>query len=177
MRLATGSETLRRMFAGLAEDAFLTNVGLADPILIDYVSDLLARFIHHDAVYRLRDGQGRQLHEVADMVIEAEALPTEGRVRREYHRHIGDFTLFWTGLFPDAVQRMRSAQHKDYFINYIEQGKRSYSIAGSGEENIPEVPCAILRRLSKEFELCALGLHHVRREFALVQNGLETSDE
>ena len=44
---------LRRMFAGLTEHAFLTRLGLADPPLIHYVSSLLSRFVHADALHRL----------------------------------------------------------------------------------------------------------------------------
>src|SRR5262245_57592179 len=73
---------LRRLFAGLAEQTFITTVGIGDPPLIDYLSELLSRFIHFDAIYRLRNTQGRRLEEVAEMMAEAEALPPEGRTRR-----------------------------------------------------------------------------------------------
>ncbi len=75
---------------------------MADPPLIDYLSSLLTRFIHNDEIYRLRGLSGKPLIELADMVIEAERLPTGGSTQREYYRHIGDFALFWTGLFPEA---------------------------------------------------------------------------
>ena len=91
---------LRRMFAGLAEHAFFSHLGVADPPLIDYLSALLTRFIHFDAVYRLRDAAGSPLTELTEMVIEAEQLPAGGRTRRDYYRHIGDFALFWTGRVP-----------------------------------------------------------------------------
>ena len=35
------------------------------------------------------------------MMVEAEARI--GDARREVHRHIGDFTLFWTGIYPEAL--------------------------------------------------------------------------
>src|SRR3954467_5209063 len=82
---------LRRLFAGLAEHAFFSHLGVADPPLIDYLSTMLSRFVHSDSVYRLRGQAGRPLTELADMVIEAEQLPPGGRTRREYYRHIGDF--------------------------------------------------------------------------------------
>ena len=41
---------LRRLFAGLTEQTFLSTLGLADPPLTDYLSELLSRFIHIDAV-------------------------------------------------------------------------------------------------------------------------------
>lgn len=53
---------IRRMFAGLTEHTFLNILGMADPQLIDYLSSLLSRFIHLDAIYRLRNakaGAGR----------------------------------------------------------------------------------------------------------------------
>ena len=156
---------LRRLFAGLTEQTFITTLGLADPPLTDYLSEMLSRFISINALYRLRDAAGRRLEEVAEMMIEAEALPPEGRTRREVHRHIGDFTLFWTGVYPEALQKLRNALTKDSFIDYCEQGKRSYSIASTFEEGPYRAEAPVLRRLSEEFELCAYGLGQVRREW------------
>jgi hypothetical protein len=153
------------MFAGLTEHAFLETLGLADPPLTDYLSQLLSRFIHLEAIYRLRNSGGQRLEEVAEMVIEAEGLPPEGRTRREVHRHIGDFTLFWTGVFPEALRRLRSSLTKDQFIDYTAQGKRSYYIASTFEDEPYRSEAPVLRRLSDEFELFAYGLNQVRREW------------
>jgi hypothetical protein len=157
---------LRRLFAGLTEHAFLTSIGITDPPLIDYVSELLTRFIHFSAVYRLRDPHGRPLTEVAEMVMEAEEIPPEGRTRREYHRHIGDYALFWTGLFPEAVRRQESGWSRDAFVSYTVQGKRSYLIAATFEADPYREEAAVLKRLGAEFELCAVGLNRVRKELA-----------
>jgi hypothetical protein len=156
---------LRRLFAGLTEQTFLTTLGIGDPHLVDYLSALLSRFVHVDAIYRLRNAHGRRLEEVADMMLEAEALPPEGRTRREIYRHIGDFTLFWTGVYPEALQRLRSALRKDHFIDYCEQGKRSYYIASTFVDEPYREEAPVLLRLSNEFELCAYGLHQVRHEW------------
>lgn len=163
---------LRRMFAGFTEHTFLTELGMGEPPLIDYLSALLSRFVHRDAIYRLRSARGEQLDEVADMMLEAEALPPEGRTRREMHRHIGDFTLFWTGVYPEALQRLRRALSKDRFINYCEQGKRSYWIASTFEEEPYSEEAPVLRLLSERFELCAYGLSQVRREWEQSQPGI-----
>src|SRR4051794_9806266 len=104
---------LRRLFAGLTEQTFVATFGVADPRLTDYLSDLLSRFLHTDWIYRLHNLAGRRLEQVADMVIEAEQMPPEGRTRREVHRHIGDFTLFWTGVYPEALSKLRSHWTKD----------------------------------------------------------------
>jgi hypothetical protein len=156
---------LRRLFAGLAEHAFMETLGVGDPPLIDYLSLLLSRFVHVDALFRLRSATGKRLEEVADMLMEAEALPAAGRTNREFHRHIGDFTLFWTGLYPEALRRLRSVLNKDHFIDYCEQGKRSYFIASTFEDDPYRDEAPVLRRLSEQFELCAYGLSQVRREW------------
>ena len=156
---------LRRMFGGLTEHAFMQTLGLADPQLTDYLSELLSRFISMNAVYRLRDAEGKRLEEVAAMLLEAEAMPPEGRTRREFHRHIGDFTLFWTGVYPEMLKKLRSAALRDSFIDYCEQGKRSYYIASTFEEEPYRDEAPVLRRLSEGFELVAYGLNQVRREW------------
>ena len=156
---------LRTYFSGITEHAFIESVGVADPPLIDYISLLLSRFVHMDTIYKLRSGTGKRLEEVADMLMEVEDLPPEGRTNREVHRHIGDFTLFWTGVFPEALKRLRSSMKKDHFIDYCEQGKRSYRIASTFEDEPYKEEATVLRRLSDQFELCAYGLTQVRKEW------------
>ena len=157
---------LQRMFAGLAEHAFFSHLGVADPPLTDYLSSLLTRFLHFDAVYRLRNGAGRPITELAEMVIEADQLPAGGKTRREYYRHIGDFALFWTGLYPEALDRLRSRVCKDAMVSYTVQGKRGYLITSRLEEaEHHDQEAGLFRRLSDQFELCAVGLRKVREEW------------
>jgi hypothetical protein len=156
---------LRRWFSGLTEQTFLTTLGVADPPLMDYLSDMMSRFISFDALFRLRNSKGKPLEEVVEMVLDAEAMPPEGRTRREVHRHIGDFTLFWTGLYPEMLEKLRSALTKDSFIDYCQQGKRSYYIASTFEDEPFTEQAPVLRRLSEGYEMIAYGLNHVRREW------------
>jgi hypothetical protein len=142
----------------------METLGLADPPLTDYLSELLSRFVSMDVIFRLRDAQGRRLEEVVAMLMEAEVLPAEGATRREYHRHIGDFTLFWTGVYPEMLRRLRSLT-RDSFVDYCEQGKRSYYIASTFEDEPYQDEAPVLRRLSEGFELVAFGLTQVRRQW------------
>ena len=152
---------LRRMFAGLAEHAFFSRLGVADPSLIDYLSSLLSRFAHNDAVFRLRNTGGRPLTDLVEMSLEASSLPAGGRTRREYYRHIGDFALFWTGVYPEALTAPGPRACKDQVVSYTWQGKLGYRRAS--EYDGDEAP--VLRRLADEFEVCAIGLREVRREW------------
>jgi hypothetical protein len=161
----------RRFFAGITEQAFMTELGVADPPLIDYVTGLLWRFVRSDDVYSVRTPRGERLTQVADMLAEAQAR--EGLAKRQLLRHVGDFTLFWTGLFPEVADRIRKAGGKDALLNYRELGKHSYRVAAQ----IPAPPTAavtadddraptaaeLLQRLSAEYELCVYGLGEVRK--------------
>ncbi len=161
---------LRRLFAGLTEHAFIDTLGIGDPSLVDYLVLLLSRFVHLDAVNRLRDSQGKRLEEVAEMLMTVEDMPAGGRTLREVHRHIGDFTLFWTGVYPEALRRLRSVLKKDHFIDYCEQGKRSYYIASTFADDPYREEAPVLRRLSEQFEICAYGLSQVRLEWERSQS-------
>jgi hypothetical protein len=158
-----GEDSLRQLFAALIEHAFQVELGIADPPLTDYLSDLLTRFVRIESIYRIRDTQGKRLEEVAEMLLEAQAR--EAKPRREIYRHIGDFTMFWTGVYPEALPRLQSSASPDRLLDYCAQGKRSYYIASTfdGEPYQEEAP--VLRRLSEEFELCTFGLHRVRTEW------------
>jgi hypothetical protein len=88
-----------------------------------------------------------------------------GSARRAVHRHIGDFTLFWSGVYPEALRELRSSRGKDCFIDYCAQGKRAYGIASTiaSLDPIDEISSSTLQHLSAEFEMCAYGLREVRR--------------
>lgn len=152
-----------RYFAGIAENTFQSQLGVVDPPLVDYVTDLLIRSIRSDMVHRIRSVTGRPLMSIQEMV--AEASERLGDARRDLHRHIGDFTLFWAGVYPEAL-RAGEATPADQFETYCSFGKRSYRIASSIEPAAEDAPPAVvLERLSDRFDLCCYGLREVRRQW------------
>ena len=161
--LLTTEDALSRLFTALTEQTFQVEFGIADPLLTDYLAELLLRFTRSDCIYRFRDAEGHRLSEVVDMLEEAEQR--QSKPQRELHRHIGDFTLFWSGVFPEALKRLQAASRRDHLISYERQGRHSYFIASTFEEEPFEEEAPVLRRLSEEFEVCREGLHRVREEW------------
>ena len=154
--------TLDRFLSGISEYIFQSKLGIADVQLVEYVSDLMLRFTRVDAIQRVRRDDGRPATEVFQMLCEAERRI--GTARREVHRHIGDVTLFWSGMFPESV-RGNAPGSPDQLLDYFQHGKRSYKIASTIEAEEDRPPCDLLDRLSDQFELCAYGLREVRREW------------
>lgn len=159
--------SLRRWLAGLVEGSFQTEIGLCDPALVDYVVDLLIGFLHVERINLLDDGSGRAVDDVAAMLQEVEQFTSvsDARRLRQIHRHIGDYTLFWTGLYPENLRRMHRRHARDGLIDYFDQGKRSYAIASSLSTAQSKPPATVLQALSEQFEYCVYGLGLVRRNW------------
>ncbi len=158
------SKTLERYFCGFAEHIFHSRLGIADTELVTYISDLLIRFTKMESMHRIRHLNGRPATEVVGMMAEAEQRI--GIAKREVHRHIGDFALFWTGLYPESLRELQGPDRRDQFVSYCHQGKRAYEIASEIEPDSEVLaPCALLKRLSEQFEMCAYGLREVRRQW------------
>ncbi|UCE59991.1 MAG: hypothetical protein JSU63_21420 [Phycisphaerales bacterium] len=155
---------LRRLFAGLVEHAFYTEVGMCDPTLTGYLSELLVDFTHIDRLRAVRNARGRDLKQIAAMMLVlADDLSSDPLERdRLMYRQIGDFTLFWAGVYPEQL-RYATRQAEDVLLDYVAQGKRSYAIVSdlADEEDAP--PSSLFRHLSEDFEHCLYGLGLVRR--------------
>ena len=154
--------TIERFFSGLSEFIFESKLGVADVQMVDYVSNLMLRFVRVDSLHRVRRGNGRPATEVFQMLVEAEERI--GLARREVHRHIGDFTLFWSGMYPESL-RPSSVNRCDDFLDYCQQGKRAYAIAAQIEGGEDRPSSELLFQLSEQFELCAYGMREIRREW------------
>ena len=154
---------IQRYFAGLAENTFHSQLGVVDPPMIDYLTDLLIRSIRSDMVHRIRSVTGKPLMSVHEMV--AEASERLGDAKRDLHLHIGDFTLFWAGIYPEAL-RDGSHDSSGRFETYCTFGKRSYRIASEIEAVSEDAPSGtLLERLSDRYDLCCYGLREVRRQW------------
>ena len=155
---------IQRFFAGLAEQTFEAKLGIVDPPLIDYLSDLLVRYVRMDQFHTIRSSRGHALSELGKMFEEAESRL--GTARRRIHRCIGDFAMFWAGLFPESLRKARRGAELDEFGSYCLHGKRAYLIASSiPSDEANAAPGEVLARLGLEFEMCAYGLREVRREW------------
>jgi len=165
---------LRQLFSQLVERRFFHDVSVRDPRVAGYVADLLTEFTHSENLYRLRDAQGRRLDDVGEMLLESDPLGPQGSFEREraVRKHIGDYTLFMTGVFPENVaarRRRRAFSSLDQLLDYVRAGKESYAIVSSFDQFEYEKEAPVFRRLSDSFELCVFGLNLVRQDLERFQ--------
>lgn len=162
MSIEHSTRVLERFFSGISEYVFHTRLGVVDTQLIDYISELLIRFTRAESSQRVRAPNGQPATQIAAMLNEADHRL--GEAKRDVHQHIGDYTLFWSGLYPESL-RTEVKEEKDQFVTYCSHGKRSYRIAAEIEGKPTGAPAELLVRLSEQFELCAYGLREIRREW------------
>lgn len=162
----SANHPIRDLFQTLVERALCYQFGLSRPELSRYLGDVLVDFTHRDNIFRVKDAHGKPLEEVAEMLVEGDvSLNARSFIReREVHKHIGDFTLFWTGVYPEMLRHLRTSTRRDHLVDYVEQGRKSYQIASTFEFEpyVQEAP--VLRQLAEEFETCMCSLNVVRRE-------------
>ena len=166
---------LRQLFGALTEKSFTEHLGWPDLNVTSYVSNLLVDFTHTDQLYKIRNQQDQPVDTVVDLLFESEVLMEAQSLDREsdVHRHIGDFTLFMAGLFPEYLRRLKSAgviYHKDFLVDYVKTGKRSYGIVAQIGRDDPAGDPPLFRKLSENFELCVTGLGFVRSDLDRMQD-------
>lgn len=164
---------LRTLFQHLVRGNFRRGAQLDDPDLADYVSAMLTSFTLVENLYSVRNARGQRLMDVAQMLIESNPLldaPSFDR-ERAVRKHVGDFTLFYTGLFPEAVAALPKLRplSVDTFVDYVAAGKESYRVVSAFNlyEYREEAP--LFGRLAYHFEQCVHGLNLVKRDLEQMQ--------
>jgi hypothetical protein len=165
---------LRHFFTDIVRRRFETDVSLWDKSVATYVSGLLVNFTHVDNLYQIRDARGRRLEDVGEMLLESNPLLDASSFdrEREVRKHVGDYVLFMTGLFPESLgSRQRFRQLRlDVFVDYIKAGKESYTIVSAFDQFEYRDESPLFRRLADNFELCVYGLSLVKKDLERVQS-------
>lgn len=169
----SSTHPLRLLFQHLVRGNFRRGAQLDDADLADYVGRMLTEFTHADNMYRIHNARGERLDDVAAMLIESNPhldAPSFDR-ERAVRRHVGDFTLFYTGLFPEAVASLPRLKplSVDTFVDYVAAGKESYRIVSLFDmyEYRDEAP--LFSKLAYHFEQCVHGLNLVKRDLEQMQ--------
>jgi hypothetical protein len=143
-----------------------------DKSVADYVAGMLTDFVHVENLYKIRDARGKRLEDVGEMLIESNPILAAGSFlrEREVRKHIGDYTLFLTGLFPEYVVRLqRRGARLDSMVDYVKAGKESYYIVSCFDQFEFRDQAPLFRRLSDSFEWLVFGLNRLREDLQRLQ--------
>lgn len=156
---------LRTYFADAIHESLSGKLGIDDAQEVEhYLGEMLVRFMHRDGIYAVRDATGRPVEEVAEMLAEGDVLLRADSFarEREVHRHIGDFLLFWSGVFPEHLPAMKASGGSESILDPVQQGRFSYHVVSTFDHQPYGRESTMFKRLSEQFEEFRYGLSLVR---------------
>ena len=155
---------LEAFFHHAVRNSYEGRLGLNDPDVTGYVARLLCDFSEAKNLYRVRDLAGKPVEQLEAMMRAAD--PVNGTApsfdaERTVRKHIGDYALFLSGMYPEATTTRRHGPHSS-MDELIHAGKESYYIVSQFNLFEYEEEAPLFARLADRFEQCILGLTLVR---------------
>ncbi len=167
------SNPLRQFFNELVERNY-GGIGIHNVEVHAYVVNLLIEFCEGENLYKIKNTDGRPLADVGEMLMEADPVygpaPSFDR-ERQVRKHIGDYSLFLSGMFPEGLnsRRLRRAR-LDSFVDFVKAGKESYYIVSKFEFFEYAKVAPLFRRMSENFERLVSGLNQVKNDLEELQH-------
>lgn len=152
------------LFSVLVRRSLVDNRIIGDKKVINYIANLLSLFVSKDRAYRIARGDQYTHSYITDMIQEAQSVDS----RRQFliYSHIGNYSLFLTGIFPQYIEYRY--KYKKRPVNtqfYVDFGKTYYELASehalAREYELNEV----FLRLSMMFEVYKNALNHLSKEY------------
>jgi hypothetical protein len=170
------SHPLQQLFIELVSRHYAEEIGLRDPQIVNYVAHLMAEFCDAEQLFKIRNAGGQPLTDVGEMLVESNPVfgpaPSFDR-ERQVRKHIGDYTLFFTGMFPESINHFRLRRHRlENFVDWIKAGKESYYVVSKFEHFEYAKVAPLFASLSKNFEQCVYGLNLVKNDLQEMQHPL-----
>ena len=168
------SHPLQQLFKELVARHYAEQIGIRDPQIVAYVAHLLVDFIEVDQMYKICNSDGKPPTDVGEMLVESDPVygpaPSFDR-ERQVRKHIGDYTLFYAGMFPESINHHRlRRQRVENFVDWVKAGKESYYIVSKFEYFEYAKVAPLFAQLSQRFEQCVYGLNLVKNELEVMQH-------
>jgi len=168
------SHPLQQLFLELVGRHYAEEIGLRDPQVVAYVAHLLAEFWETEQLLKIQNAAGRALSDVGEMLLESDPVygpaPSFDR-ERQVRKHIGDYTLFFAGMFPESLNQSRlRRQRLENMVDWIRAGKESYFIVSKFEHFEYTKVAPLFACLARNFEGCVYGLNMVKNDLWEMQH-------
>jgi len=168
------SHPLQQLFVELVGRHYAEQIGIRDPQVVGYVAHLLSEFCDAEQLFKIHDTAGRRLTDVGEMLLESDPVygPAASFDReRQVRKHIGDYTLFFAGMFPESINHFRLRRERvENFVDWIKAGKESYYIVSKFEFFEYTKVAPLFASLSRNFEQCVYGLSLVKNDLQEMQH-------
>lgn len=173
------SHPLSKLFVELVGRHYAQEIGIRDPQLVGYVAHLLTEFCDAEQLFKVRDVTGKPLSDVGELLLESDPIygpaPSFDR-ERQVRKHIGDYTLFFAGMFPESINHFRLRKDRvENFVDWVKAGKESYYVVSKFEYFEYAKVAPLFASLSRNFEACVYGLNQVKNDLNEMQHPIVSS--
>lgn len=172
--MSSESHPLEQFFLELVGRRYAEEIGIRDPQVVNYVASMLADFCDAKQLFKICSSTGKPLSDVGEMLIESNPVygPAASFDReRAVRKHIGDYTLFFAGMFPESINRSRLRRNRvENYVEWMKAGKESYYIVSKFEFFEYAKVAPLFATLSNNFEQCVHGLHMVKNDLQEMQH-------
>jgi len=168
------SHPLQELFTELVHYHFDRELKLRDSALQDYIASILTEFCECEQLFKICNANNRPLEDVGEMLLESDPIygpaPSFDR-ERQVRKHIGDYTLFLSGMFPESINRFRLRHARlENFVDFLKAGKESYYIVSKFDQFEYVKLAPLFATLAHEFESCVYGLNLVKSDLQEMQH-------
>ena len=165
---------LSELFVELVGRHYAQEIGIRDPLLVAYVAHLLTEFCDAEQLFKIRSVAGKPLSDVGELLLESDPVygpaPSFDR-ERQVRKHIGDYTLFFAGMFPESINHFRLRKDRvENFVAWVKAGKESYYVVSKFEYFEYAKVAPLFASLSRNFEACVYGLNQVKNDLSEMQH-------
>jgi len=167
------SSLLQQFFNHIVERNY-EDAGIRQPEVHAYVATLLTEFCEVENLYKIKNADGRPLADMGEMLLESDPIygpaPSFDR-ERQVRKHIGDYSLFFSGMFPESINHHRLRKYRlEGLLDFVKAGKESYYIVSKFEHFEYAKVAPLFRRMSQEFERLVYGLNQVKNDLQEMQH-------
>lgn len=154
---------LTQLFADLVQNQIGQHVSsVGHEQVAQYLTDLLVDFVRTENVFAIKNAEGQALRSIFEMIAEGDVRLKASSFERErqVHKHIGDFILFWSGIYPDFLSKFK-INAGELVCNYSQQAQSSYHVVSTFTHEPYGEESAVFKQLSENFEAYRFVLREV----------------
>ncbi len=137
-----------------------------DRKIINYIANLLSIFIKVDRLYKVEPNDFDAHQTLLDLVTEAASANT----RRQFliYSHIGNYSLFISGLFPQWIEYRHRYKKRPLNMQYYVDYGRTYFQRAAEHPMARELALDdVFLRISLLFEIYKNLLNHIARDYLI----------
>jgi len=137
---------------------------LEDTHVSNYIANMLAQFIDSSKLFSMSDDEKKSHQYIVDMI--TDSLHSDNIEKFNIYCHIGNYTLFLTGMIPEYIkyryEYKRRPVNKHYYVGF---GKTYYGLASGHTNARRNRLTGTLSQLSEGFDAVAQVLSFMNKEY------------